>query len=273
MLIVLIVLLFCLTGCIDNGYSPSDEPSMVVLKGFLHAGKPVDNVRLTYLTEYEFVDDSIEDHEEPITHAHVVLKWDDSSTVLLHTDKGYYSADHIVKQGKTYSIDILVKDSITNKETIVRAETAVPLKPENLSLSQDTLYSEDSLDFQALLDDTNDYAHTWLTIGSDNNSSYYLEITCVEPIEGILFDEFFLLPPFFEPFEGNRYNIKLIDLRFFGKHQVIVNKINKEFINLFKIDYDSWTSLHPEAITNVHNGWGVFTALNCDTIFFDLIKE
>jgi hypothetical protein len=69
------------------------------------------------------------------------------------------------------------------------------------------------------------------------------------------------------PFDDTMYVITFAQIKELGRHRVTLYRVNQEYVDLY--DYRTQDSRNlNEPKTNVVNGLGIFTAVNCDSIFF-----
>lgn len=75
-----------------------------------------------------------------------------------------------------------------------------------------------------------------------------------------------------QPNQDDTYNINQMELGLFGKYRAVLYKINKEYYDLLETtNLNSNTMTNPPS--NVSNGWGIFTSMSTDTLFFWVIKK
>ena len=61
------------------------------------------------------------------------------------------------------------------------------------------------------------------------------------------------------------------DITHYGTYEVIVFRVNAEYVALYEDNSDGAGSLN-EIITNVKNGFGIFTGLNSKKVYFEVKK-
>jgi hypothetical protein len=74
-----------------------------------------------------------------------------------------------------------------------------------------------------------------------------------------------------EPTQADSCKINSMTFQYYGRHRVIVNKIQPEYALLYSNNSNSSQSL-TEIHANVTNGFGIFTAINSDTLFVRVLK-
>jgi len=155
------------------------------------------------------------------------------------------------------------------KGTVITSSTLVPTAPASLKMSAETLYYSSG------------NPSSWLSAGEivltwDNPEEdfYYITIENIEttltPLNTMAAD----MPKFGSspPSKGNQFRIGMRNITYFGTHRVIIYHVNPEFAELFDNPGMSTVAL-TEPPSNISNGLGIFTALNPDTLFFEVKKQ
>ena len=71
--------------------------------------------------------------------------------------------------------------------------------------------------------------------------------------------------------KANYYNLTPQSFPYYGHYQIILMRVNKEYIDLIKSNTSNSTSQNLTNVpTNVVNGFGIFTAMQTDTLSFNL---
>ena len=115
-----------------------------------------------------------------------------------------------------------------------------------------------------------------ITVSWDNPDEgfYYLSITNLdddpEPINEMVED----LPTRKQapPSQADQFRIRFMNLMFFGNYEIVLYRVNQEFVNLFDNPTMSSISL-TEPPGNIENGLGVFTAYTTDTLYLRVIRN
>jgi hypothetical protein len=74
------------------------------------------------------------------------------------------------------------------------------------------------------------------------------------------------------PNTDNAFNISGRDLQFFGTYRIILFTVNKEYAELYENVSSSSNNL-TNPVSNIINGWGIFTGINSDTLFLEVKEE
>jgi hypothetical protein len=150
-----------------------------------------------------------------------------------------------------------------------RAQTRIPTAVESLAISSGSIYYKVG-DPRSMMNSEN------LTISWDNTllDFYYITVenteTDPEPLNEMMVD--MPMMSFAYPSQADQFQVSMRNIRYFGRHRVIVFHVNPEFADIF--DNSELTS---NAITqppgNVENAHGIFTAITADTVYFTVYKQ
>lgn len=159
----------------------------------------------------------------------------------------------------------------------VMAETIMPEKPQNVHLSaysieMERITSSDGFNPGMLTEDGIDVI--WDT---DNETYHVVKVELLEDTLDVINeivleeDEDIEFPTIIasEPSLRNFFGLSSRNIYYFGRYRVVVFKINQEYADLYESLSNSSTSL-TNPLTNVENGWGIFTAMNSDTVYFNV---
>ncbi len=272
--VLLTAVLICI-GCVNTGYDYEEEISKVVIVGYLYGNEPVTNISVKTLLVYGAESDSIEQKQYPVEDALVVLTYNGLQKTLEHTTNGLYQApDVIVEVGKTYELEVTVRDSVKNCDIVAAARTTVPVKTQTPALIDTVLFSKQftsSKDFDWL-----NAPALWLSINNPDHYYYIAEVKSIDPNAELIVESF--SPEFYRsfPFNGEKTRISVGEnLYYFGKNMVTIYKFNEELADLWSCHpfTNSWNEPPGTFISNIENGYGLFTALtSSDTVIFEVIK-
>jgi len=263
--------LIAFTACEDSATDLIDERPAVI-SAYLYAGNNLDSIRITESNSYfgdgilQTIDDisvSVFSHEDTVE--------------LNSKGNGYYgSDDYIIEAGKEYGITFNWNDEK------VSALTFVP-ETNEAEISDTVLYMEKTTGGFGGFGGFNLNAINLEVSWSNPDGEYYFIL--IENLEESpeYINEFFqnlvsqgdtLQRPFirtepevtdFKPINTRR------DIQEFGRHRVIVYRLNPEYAALYESVGTSSISL-VSAPSNVINGHGIFTGISTDTLYFEVIK-
>ncbi|MBN2088992.1 DUF4249 family protein [candidate division KSB1 bacterium] len=269
--LMLIMLVILITGCTnDSPLAPDKE--LIVVRGYLYAGEPVTDIKLTTTLTLGSEDTLA----PPINNAKVALIKAGQRYDLVPTpgDSGYYhyeGNDLEVKTGDEFQIEVQYNNQV------VTGSTVVPEAPTGLTISKSTLSFPDfdsmwELRQQGISMDSIRQAMT-LTVNWEQASDalYFIVVKNVEknPIE--VESGFNFRPPrafISSPVAAAEYAVNAMMMTHLGKHLVIVYRVNQEYADLYQSRNQDSRDLN-EPLTNIVNGLGVFSAFNSDSVYFN----
>jgi hypothetical protein len=163
--------------------------------------------------------------------------------------------------------------SFTFNSKKVQAYTYIPVKPSGVSQSTNTIYIQKR-------DSTTHFSPGSLpdpvTIAWNNpDQSYYLLLventeTNPEPINGNS-----TAPPRVfrkSPTNSSNGQIRAFDFHYFGMTRVILYHVLPDYASLYDQSSSSSQNLTNPS-TSITNGYGIFTGLNSDTLWINVIKK
>lgn len=261
----------------DNTQISREFSQRIVVQAYLYAGEPVKDFYLTELLPYGSSEDSI----QKISNAQVSVIYNDNEFLLSKgEDDGYYhysGSGLIIKEGEKYQLKIQYEDVVASATTIV------PAPPKNLQISDSVFAYEFTTPSMGngnpgQMDTTN------IEIAWDNidNSYFYVLIENIDSVQESFFDGTSFpggnggpggfMKRITEPTQTDNYKIRPMALEYYGNYRVKVFRVNQEYADLYQsLDQDSRNLTEPAS--NITNGLGIFTAFNCDSIFFKVIHS
>lgn len=112
-----------------------------------------------------------------------------------------------------------------------------------------------------------------ITFANDDASYYIATIECIDTV---------LVPVYkdsipdndmssSQPVTGTSIEIRPMTIRYFGKNQIILYHINPEYSTFF-MHQASTSQNYEQPPSNIENGLGIFTGINADTLFLNVIQ-
>lgn len=256
------------------------DSNVPVVEAYLIQGQPINHVKLTTIIPYLTEEDSTQDPLDGIS----VIITEGLNEYTLHPipdSSGYYyfpDTTVIIQENRTYSLQFEYNEKITS------STTTVPSKPQDMAISDNTFYTERIEEGGGMPGD-DEQEMIEITWDNTDGDYYFLKITCIEEV----YD--FIEERMEEMVESEDYDISIEDListtsepsmldmhemnshmlRFFGTHQVVLYKVNQEYADLFENTSTNSQKL-TEPISNITNGKGIFTAVNSDTLYFEVLE-
>jgi hypothetical protein len=262
--VVLVYAAGFLGGCRTNPVLPQETE--VVLQGYLYAGQPVTDIRVTASVPIGASDSTY----PPITDASVVLVRNGTTYALAPTpgSPGYYEyagTDLSVVVGDAFSIQIRYGGEQ------VTAQTSIPSTPQGLGISTTLLrFQVDSMQtpngtFRTIVQSLDTALVSW------NNSAgdyYYVVVESVDPSRQLLrlagtATRLFIS----QPTNQATYVLNGNSILYTGEHRLRLFHINKEYADLYRSRQQDSRTLN-EPLTNVVNGLGIFSAFASDSLSF-----
>jgi hypothetical protein len=252
-----VCLLACCAGC-SEGTPMEPDADLLVVRAYLYAGQPVSDIQLTGTLPLGSADSIA----PPVNDASVALVKEGRRYPLERSagDSGYYryaGADLAVLAGDRF--DLVVQ----HRGRTVTAHTTVPVAPQAVALSRDTMMIPENPDFTFLRGDSSRVSVSW------TGATAALWYVVVENLEAN--PEPIVLPnaPFNRarqrfiapPTEANAFTIGVMNLTHYGRHRVTVYRINEEYAGLYRTRQQDSRDLN-EPLTNIVNGLGIFSAFH-----------
>ncbi|WP_064196837.1 MULTISPECIES: DUF4249 family protein [Emticicia] len=276
----LLSFLIFLGSCTETNtvINPGDKP---VVEAYLAPNHPVS---LKLYSEIPYSDTS-EGVSQPIDGVSIKIIGSNGKTFTL-TSQGsglYTSANNelIGPAGTTYSLEFDFKGRK------VRATTEIPSKPINFK-SDKTEISRTQIDLSNFTPGSGggirpgggfDQENTSVNLTWSNPNNYY-HFVAVENVEENRVQ--IIIPPsgssfpsfrfFNEPLIGSSNVVRSQSFQFFGKHDIILYRVNSEYAALYQATGTTSQNLSTPP-TSIINGLGIFTGINADTVKFVVNKN
>lgn len=251
-----------LTACNKEEIEYTDTP---IVEAYLVPG----NYLAVKITRQIPFASEVEVSSDDINNLGILVEWNGQTHQLAPLGDGnYIDSSIVVAEGVQYSI------SFTFNAKNVKAYTYVPSQPTNFSQSATTIEIEQmdttSGPPSGIMPDP--IQLTW-----DNpDGSYYLIV--VENMESTLVpirDFGDKTPP------GNRFKkspsnsssemINSMEFQYYGMHRIILYHVLPDYAALYNQNSaNSLTLTNPS--TSITNGYGIFTGLNTDTLFVNVVE-
>ena len=112
-----------------------------------------------------------------------------------------------------------------------------------------------------------------ITFSNDDESYYLATVECIDSIRVPVFKDSIPENDIFSsmPVTGTQINIMPMRLSYFGLNRIILYHINPEYATFFT-QQASTSQNYQEPPTNIENGLGIFTGINADTLFLNVIQ-
>lgn len=260
--------LIILGGCIEDNPIISEE-ELIVVWGFLYAGQPVTDIKLTSTLSL----DADTNAAPPINDAIVTLIKDGQQYECVPSagDSGYYhypGSELTIEAGDEFVIEVERGDLFATGKTIV------PDKPMDVFLSSSVMgvpVFGDRESMRAWRESENrDIVVTW---GNEGDSWYYLTLKNIDE-NPVPLDTWFgerMRDFVFPPVNDTSYAIRMPLITYLGKHQITIFKVNQEYVDLYESREQDSRDLN-EPLTNIDKGLGVFSAFNSESVILNVVR-
>ncbi|MCC8426345.1 DUF4249 family protein [Mucilaginibacter sp. UR6-11] len=229
-----------------------------VIESYLIPGQPI----LVKLYQQKDLTDTAV-YGSPITGINVYLSAGSQKLLLTETAKGNYTyADQsILASGKTYTLQF------DYNGYAVSATTTMPRKPSNFA-SQYVGVNLPSSSGPGNASNTVLNVFTWSNPDSLNHVLAFKIVSGAFPVNS--FDSSRPVNSQINTDRKSQYDVTGREFPYFGHYNAILFSVNQDYINL--LDNNTRTSSQnlTQIPTNIINGFGIFTAMQTDTLSFSV---
>jgi hypothetical protein len=261
-IIFLLITCFYLASCSKDLMIPREAGKIAIVESYIHAGDSVIQIKVFKLLP---VSDDTLDAIEYINGLSIQV----NGSLLTETDSGIYTL--ALGGNRVYPGDCYTFRFLFNDDTISSA-TTIPATPEGFSISSATINATRITSTSTGFGSMDDAELSWT---NDDASYYYLMIEYLEDTPDYINSnmEDFDLPVIrsISPTQSNSERIDRRNINFFGTYRIVLLKVNKDFANLYN-DIKSNSNNIEDPVTNINNGYGVFTGMSSDTVYLE-VKE
>ncbi len=249
-----------LGGCGQS--TDNTTTSDTVVRGYLYAGEPVNDIQLTASIAIGATDTA----GPPVTDAIVRLTRNGVSYLLTSDTArpGYYrytGSDLPVTSGDQFTL------SVVRASHVVSASTTVPEKPLDITCSADTL----DVSLRAMFGNFKEVYSDDSVVVSWSGGEEDLYFTLLKNIDAnpvaITTDTLRGFDFMSQPTSQTRYRVPVRQLRYTGLYRLLVYRVNQEYADLYRSRQQDNRTLN-EPLTNIKNGLGVFSAFAADSVTF-----
>ena len=263
----IILAVFLLSMCdTDERLEFDDIP---VVESYLSVNKPV-SIQISRKTPY---DDNVKLSSDIIENLEIKISYDGLTRIIPPVnDSVFCDSAFYPKEGVTYSLEF------TFNQRTVSSSTQIPGKPVNFSQSV-TQISLPTFKFgqgrpSGGPNMPNPVKLTW----DNGDESYYMVVTEnmeTNPTEVFETNDTLDAPRRIfrnEPTQASQTEIAGMSFQYFGRHRLILFHLNADYAALYTNTGNTSQNL-TNPITNITNGLGIFTGINSDTLYLNVLKE
>lgn len=258
------ILIFLAPACQKNEqYAFTDFP---IIEAYVEPGN---EILVSVTRQIPFLDGIIYSSDD-IDNLDITLKHNNSYYKLVASDSGrYLLSDVNISAGDTLSM------SFTFDGRIVNTYTYIPTKPEELTQSATKIYvpRRDTTMGPPSGTMSDPMQITW----KNSDESFYMVVvenmeTTLDPVTDFGDDA----PPTNRfrksPTKSSSEIIRPFDFEYFGLHRIIVYHVLPDYATLY--DESSNSSLNlTNPSSDIINAYGIFTGLNADTLFVNVVES
>jgi hypothetical protein len=238
--------------------------NLPVVEAYLSPGTKI-KVIITQKSPYDL---NAEIRTTDINKLDIKVEYSDISYTLVSLGNGVYSdtAGIIpVIADSTYVLDFVYGDkTITSSTIIPRKPTSVTQSATSIKMSQ--------------IDIDNPFGGTMpdpvkITFQNSDDSYYMATVECIDNNAVSVFKDSVPSNDMFSsiPVTGTEISIQPMRIRYFGINRIILYHINPEYSTFFS-QQASTSQSYQEPPSNIQNGFGIFTGINADTLYLDVIQ-
>jgi len=258
----LLWIILSLTSCEKTGVA--EFSNLPVVEAYLSPGEKIKVViskKIPYDSEASTV-------ETDISNLEVVIGSSGTSFHLIPQGEGIYADTAGIVQ---VMIDSIFTLTFLYNDLTVSSTTVVPTKPS--SVQQSVTYIKMSQMDPENPSGTNPADPVEITFANSDNSYYLTTVECIETSLVPVYKDSIPANDMFSsiPVTGTQINIEPMRIRYFGMNRIILYHINAEYSKFF-IHQASTSQNYEEPPTNIGNGLGIFTGINSDTLFLNVIQ-
>ena len=254
-----------LTSCEKTLIDSESAANVPVIKSYINCGDNSIGVEIIKITPYS--NDEVSD-TQAITGLSVYI----NDLALYEASPGIYklnlSGDK-VEAGDVYNLKFEFKGKT------ITTSTVIPEKAGNFTIS-DTVLEMERIDSGSMGPGPDSFDPIEITWDNPNAEYHFLAIKYMEGSEDYIdmnmAGKNFPKMRNTAPNTDNAFNISGRDLQFFGTYRIILFTVNKEYAELYENVSSSSNNL-TNPVSNIINGWGIFTGINSDTLFLEVKEE
>jgi len=262
-----LIMFSALSSCSEKNISEfTDTP---IVESYLRPGDYL-NLQITrqipFSSGVQYSADDIDNLDIKVTHNDIV------STLIPLGGGKYIDSSLVVKEGETYSL------SFKYNSKTVTAFTEIPSKPvkfkeSDVSISVTRMDSTSMPGAGAMGSMPEPVSLTW----DNSDDSYYIVVienmeTVLDPIRDFGSET----PPanIFRkaPTSASGLQLRPQEFQYFGKHRIILYHVLPDYASLYSENSTSSQNLTNPS-TSIVNGYGIFTGLNADTLYLNVLEN
>lgn len=264
--VFVILLVLILQSCKTDNNLTSIYEDIPVIESYLNVG---DTVRVKISRQVPFSEDNTAYSNENIDSLSLFITLNSRKYKLSSIGNGIYQSKEavlIVEKDQELSLEFMFN------KNLISANTNIPSTPENYKQSVTSIkaVAQGGGSFSGSMPDPIEL--TWDNL---DNSNYILVIENMETSPVLINDDNEKAPParLFRstPTTSNSIDLQVRRFNYYGKHRLILYHLNPDYASLYDSKGSSSQNLTNPS-TNISNGLGIFTGVNSDTLYLNVVK-
>lgn len=231
----------------------ADRPVVI---GYISPGRPIS---VKVYSQKDITDTAV--YGPVITGLKPTITDGSKSITLTESASGTYtySATNYLTTGKTYTLQFAYNN------TIVSASTVMPGKPTNYKISRDSLniplsVSPTAVALRFTWDNPDSLYHV-LVFNNDDPNAFNIHPNRNNQLNFS-----------FDTKRAAAYDVYYSQLNYIGVYHVMLYRVNKEYIDILSSNTNTSSQKLTNPPSNVTNGYGIFTAMQADTLRLSLTQ-
>ena len=264
-LIYIALLSIFILSCEKDVLVTSNTKNTPVIESFIVSG--TDSIVVNVSTLKPYSNDTL-DTVEPISGLKLYI----NNIVMKEASSGVYyyaSKSIVVKPKDTFNI------KLTYNNVDIKSQTIVPSKPIDFAISTDTVKVK-QVTTSSFGPGPDSFVNLELTWDNSADDYHFLVIEWLD--KSRIYTNTLMSPDDIKTKrltpanQDDTYNINQMELGLYGKYRAVLCTINKEYYDLLETtNLNSNNMANPPS--NVTNGWGLFTSMSTDTLYFWVLKK
>lgn len=254
-----------IVSCEKDVLISSNTKNTPVIESFIISG--TDSIVVNISTLKPYTNDTL-DTVEPISGLKVYLN---NKAMKEVSDGVYYYASKFleIKSKDTFNV------KLTYNNIDIKSQTIIPSKPIDFEISTDTVKVK-QVTTSSFGPGQDSFVNLELTWDNSANDYHFLVIEWLDKSKiytnTMMSADDISIKRITPANQDDTYNINQMELGLYGKYRAVLCTINKEYYDLLETtNLNSNSMANPP--TNITNGWGVFTSMSTDTLYFWVLKK
>ncbi len=240
-----------------------------VVEGYLVAGKKIE-LKVSELVTYS--EETTED-VFPLSGLEIILSAGNENYAMVESEiPGTYISE--IDSLKAMANSSYAITFLSAGDTISAAST-VPGKPVSFSIS-DNVIAMQRIEEGSSMGGLPSFESASLDWNNSDESYHIVSVEYMESdidyINANMVDQELPTTSTSNPIVLPGHDLTMRNLFYFGTYRIVLFKINQEYADLYETISQSSNNL-TSPLTNINNGWGIFTGVNADTLYLEVVES